>query len=99
MKIPKSLHQYFWDVDVKKLDPDKKPYFVISRLLDKGNVEAVKWVKENYRQEQIKNTFRNIMDFNEKTGRFWSLILKIPENEIKCLQPSYLKMRRGHWPY
>lgn len=99
MKIPKSLYKYFWDVNVKKLDPDKKPYFVISRLLDKGNVEAVRWVKENYHQEQIKNTFRNIMDFNEKTGRFWSLILKIPEEEVKCLQQSYLKTRRGHWPY
>ena len=99
MKIPKSLHQYFWDVDIKKLDPEKKPYFVISRLLNKGNVEAIKWVKGNYRQEQIKDTFRNIMDFNEKTARFWSLILKIPEEEVKCLQPSYLKTRRTHWPY
>lgn len=99
MKIPKSLHRYFWDVNIEKLDPKKKPYFVISRLLDKGNVEAIKWVREKYRQEQIKDTFRNIMDFNEKTGRFWSLILKIPEEEVKCLQPSYLKMRREHWPY
>ena len=48
MKIPKSLHKYFWDVDVKKLDPEKKPYFVISRLLDKGNVETAKWVKKKF---------------------------------------------------
>lgn len=99
MKIPKSLHRYFWDVNVKKLDPKEKPYFVISRLLDRGNEKAVRWIKDNYRQEQIKDTFRNIMDFSEKTGRFWSLILKIPEEEVKCLQPFYLKMRKTHWPY
>lgn len=35
-KIPKSLYHFFWDVDVKKLDPSKKPYFIIgSRLANK----------------------------------------------------------------
>jgi len=99
MKIPKSLHQYFWDVNVEKLDPKKKPYFVISRLLDKGNIEAIKWVRHNYQEDEIKETFRKIRDFNTKAGRFWSLFLKVPEEEIACLQPSYLKTRRMHWPY
>jgi len=99
MKIPKSLHRYFWDVDVEKLDPKKKPYFVINRLLDKGNLEAVRWVRENYKEEQIKETFKKMRDFNAKVGRFWSLFLNIPREQVKCLQPSYLKMRRMHWPY
>ena len=99
MKIPKSLHKYFWDVDIKKLDPDKKPYFVINRLLDKGNVEAVKWVRGNYTESQIKETFKRFRDFSPKVARFWSLFLKIPKEEVVCLQPSYLKMRRRHWPY
>lgn len=42
MTIPDSLHRFFWDVDVKRLDPEKKPYFVINRLLDKGDIEAAK---------------------------------------------------------
>lgn len=99
MKIPKSLHRFFWDVDVKKLDPKNKPYFVINRLLDKGNVEAVRWVRENYTESQIKETFMRLRDFNPKVGRFWALFLKIPQAKIVCLQPSYLKMRRMHWPY
>ncbi len=99
MKIPKSLYQYFWDVNVEKLDPEKKPYFVINRLLNVGNAEAVKWVRQNYHAEIIKDTFRKMRDFNAKTGRFWSLILKIPQEQVKCLQPSYLKMRQELWPY
>ena len=99
MKIPKSLHQYFWDVNIKKLDPQKKPYFVINRLLDKGNLEAIRWVRNNYDQEEIKETFYRIRDFNTKVGRFWSLFLKIPQEKVACLQPSYLKLRRQHWLY
>ena len=41
-----SLYIDFWDVDAKKLDPQNKPYFIINRLLDKGNIEAVKWVRK-----------------------------------------------------
>ncbi|MEK7109846.1 MAG: hypothetical protein AAB441_01495 [Patescibacteria group bacterium] len=99
MKLPKSLHQFFWDVDVKKIDARNKPYFIINRLLDKGNVEAVKWVRKNYSEKEIRETFAHIRDFNPKVGRFWSLFLQIPTEEVACLQPSYLKMRRTHWPY
>jgi len=98
-KIPKNLYKYFWDVDVKKLNPQKKPYFVINRLLDKGDAQAVRWIRKHYSEEQIKETFKKIRDFNAKVGRFWTLFLKIPEKETRCLQPSYLKMRKAHWPY
>ncbi len=56
-KIPKKLWRYFWDANVKKLNPSKKPYFVISRLLDKGNIEAARWVRRNYSKKLIKDTF------------------------------------------
>ena len=46
MRIAKYLHQYFWDIHVKKLDPKKKLYFVINRLLDKGDIKAALKVKE-----------------------------------------------------
>jgi len=99
MVIPPSLHHFFWDVDVKKLDPEKKPYFVISRLLDKGDVEAVKWVRSNYSEKEIGDSFMKLRDFSPKVARFWSLYLKIPEKDVVCLQQPYLKMRKMHWPY
>ena len=99
MKVPKSLHKFFWDVDVRKLNFENKPYFVISRLLDKGDVEAVKWVRKNYSDKKIGGAFTKLRDFNPKVARFWSLYLKIPEEDVVCLQQPYLKMRKMHWPY
>ncbi|MDO8609114.1 MAG: hypothetical protein Q7R95_01070 [bacterium] len=99
IKIPASLHRFFWDVDVKKLNPAEKPYFVISRLLDKGNVEAVKWVRTNFSEQEIKKVFATIRDFSPEVGSLWSIMLQIPRNEVLCLQQSYLQMRKTHWPY
>ena len=99
MRIPKHLRHYFWDINVDKLDPEKKPYFVISRLLDKGNVEAVRWVRKQYSEDKIKKTLINYRDFSLKSASFWALIYKLPLEKLKCFQKPYLKMRKELWPY
>ena len=99
LTIPDYLHRYFWDVDVKILNPQDKPYFVISRLLDKGGTRAVKWIRNNYDEEIIKKTLENYRDFSLKSASFWSLIYNIPREKIKCFQQPYLKMHKTLWPY
>ena len=99
MTIPKSLHHLFWDVDVKKLDPEKKAYFVINRLLDKGNIEAVRWIKNTFNTKQIRYTLENMRDFSLRSGSFWGLIYHIPLYKLKCFQEPYLTTRKTLWPY
>lgn len=99
MKIPKSLHRYFWDVDIKKLDPNKKPYFVINRLLDKGNIEAAKWTRKNFSKDRITYTIQNLRDFSLRNASFWGLLYKIPQSKIKCFQEPYRTMHKTLWPY
>ena len=99
ISIPKSFYQYFWDVDVNKLDLSKKVNFVVQRLLDKGDENSVRWVRENYSEDTIKKTFVKMRDFNPRIGNFWRLFLSIPQKEVLCLQKPYLQMRKTHWPY
>ena len=98
-KLPKFLHQYFWDVDATKLNPAKYPKYVINRLLDKGNSQAVKWVRQNFPESLIVKTIKQIRDFSERTARFLAFFYHIPEKEITCLNEPYLSWRRTHWPY
>ncbi|MBM3209633.1 hypothetical protein FJZ40_05110 [Candidatus Shapirobacteria bacterium] len=97
--LPKFLYPFFWDINAKKLNPREKPYFVIQRLLDKGDQEAVRWVRRNFSSELIKETFQTMRDFSPQKGRFWSIFLNLPKKKVLCLQPHYLKMRRMLWPY
>src|SRR3990167_8857733 len=97
-KLPTALHLFFWDIEAKKLDPSKKPLFVINRLLDKGNLTAVRWVRRNFPQEMIIETIKKMRDFSSKTVIFWSRLLNIPIEEIKCMREPYRSMRKMHWP-
>jgi len=98
-KLPKNLWPYFWDVDPQTVNIKKKAIFVIGRLLDKGDTEAVSWVLRSFPIPVIKKVFSTIRDMNPKTGNFWQIYLKIPKSEVLCLQQSYLTKRKSHWPF
>lgn len=98
-KLPENLYQFFWDVDPKKVNPSEKPYFVIQRLLDKGNVEAVRWVRKNFATEDIEETLKKYRDFSLKSASFWGLVYHVPLSQIKCFQEPYLTTRKTLWPY
>lgn len=97
--IPKELHGFFWDVNASRVNPAKSPNYVINRLLDKGDLNAARWVLSSFPKEVIIGTLKTMRDFSPWNGRFWAKYLGINEEEVACLRPSYLKMRRQLWPY
>lgn len=97
--IPKELHGFFWDVNASRVNPAKSPNYVINRLLDKGDLNAARWVLSSFPKEVIIGTLKTMRDFSPRSARFWATYLGIPHEEVVCLQPSYLAMRRKHWSF
>ena len=97
--LPSFLHQFFWDVDASRVNPQKSTDYVIQRLLDKGNLEAARWWLQAFPQDALKDTLKSMKGFSPKSARFWALYLGVSEKEVVCLDPSYLNMRRSHWAY
>ena len=97
--VPKSLRNFFWDVAVEKLNINKKKDFVISRLLNKGDIKAAKWVEKIYRKEKIKKVLQKSRDFSLINGSFWALIYGLPLSQVKCFQEPYRSLRKKLWPY
>ena len=88
MKIRKSL---FWDVDYKKLNYQKDANFIIGRVLDFGNLKEYKEILKFYGLSKIKKVAKRHIFSDIKSANFWSLILKIPFNKLKCTRKSSLK--------
>lgn len=97
--VPPDFHKFFWDVDAKKLDPRDHPKYIINRLLDKGNLDAARWVLHNFPKELIIETIKKMRDFSPKTANFWAQFYSIPKEEIACLNPQFLALRKQLWPY
>jgi len=58
-RISRFLYHYFWDVDVKKLNPQKYLYFVINCLLDKGDIQAARFVLKTFPKLKLLRHLKN----------------------------------------
>ncbi len=71
-----SRRSLFWDVDPKKIDPDKHAQYIIERILGFGRDEEVKWMKRNYSRQAIKEVAERSRALDPKTKSLWRLITK-----------------------
>ena len=68
--------ELFWDIDVKTLDPDKYPQYVIERILDFGRDEEVRWMWRHYPKSLISKTIFSSRAIFPETKSLWREILK-----------------------
>jgi|SRR3989338_4345738 len=97
MKLPKFLNKYFWDVDTEFLDAEDRANYVIERILENGDTDAVNWVFSAYPKELISEVLKNSRSLSLKSAHFWSLILGVPKNEILCFSKQFRTLSRAIW--
>ena len=97
--LPNFLKRYFWEIDTDRLSFREKPEYVIQRLLEVGDVRAVRWVNKKFAKGVITEVVQNRRGFSPKTANFWATFLKIPAKKVRCLQKPYLQQRATHWPF
>lgn len=97
--LPKQFYKYFWDTDPSTIDVESKSAYVISRLLQWGRVEELKWLRQNYGLEALKMVVRRSRELSAKHGNFFSLIYDIPPEEVLCLQMGSLQQPESAWKH
>jgi hypothetical protein len=91
MNIGKSNY-LFWDINCKKLDILKDADFIIKRVLGFGDEEDYFFIRKKYDLGQIKRVAKTMSYPNQKSSNFWSKILNIPLNSMRCQKKLSTKM-------
>jgi len=97
--IPLKFKKYFWDSDFDKINLKKDASFIIGRILEYGDKEAIRWMMKNFKKAELKQTLLKKRGLSCKSANYWANIFNIPKNKILCLKKSYQKMQRIHWPF
>lgn len=84
MSLPDYLRVYFWDIEIEKLDLQQHSQFIISRILNEGNDQALAWLFNLYDRETIKNTVKASRSLSLKTARCWQNFFDLKEEELCC---------------
>ena len=73
--IPETLRKYFWDVAYEDLSLEKYPKFIAERILNYGDLDAVKWLQSVLDRDFIRSVIINSRNLNPKTKNYWKLML------------------------
>jgi len=73
--LSKHLHKYFWDVESRKLDIKKYKFYIIERLLEMGDDEAVKWLNKNFQKSDFNEVLQKSRRISDRSRNYWNLVL------------------------
>lgn len=85
----------FWDVDLKKIDPEKNKKFIISRILSRGDLDDFRWAVANYGKEIIKTVIVGNRILDNKSQNFWQFYFNI--NSRECTKNQSTKKQSLFW--
>lgn len=99
MKPATFLQKYFWEIDFNNLDLDKRTEYITLRILEYGDIRAVRWLFKNVSKEKIKEVIIKRRGLSQKSLYFWSYFFNINSKDLLCLKRSCPKKQKNHWPY
>jgi hypothetical protein len=75
---------------------DKKTHsqFIIERILEYGDEKAVKWMKRNFKLNEIKKVIYSSRNLSLKSANFWQFIFDLNKNDILCLKKSFQEKQK-----
>lgn len=97
--VPENLKRYFWDTDIKKLSLTRHAIYIIERILEWGDLEAVKWLRRTYSEKMIVEVLNHSRRISDKSANFWKVIFSHHNALPICTQKSWGKQQEKIWKY
>jgi hypothetical protein len=85
---PVFSQNLFWDVDINTLDANQHSKFILERVLQYGDLDDWRKVKNYYSFDNIKTMALDIRSLDPKTLSFIAAYLNISITEFRCYKLS-----------
>jgi hypothetical protein len=97
MDKPVLSKQAFWDVDMDKIDYEKKARYVITKVFDRGTIEDIISILNFYDEDEIKTALLNVSYLSDNAMSFACVLFGLKLQDFKCYN---LKQSGPHaWPF
>jgi hypothetical protein len=87
--------QYFWDVDLSKLNADKSARLIIDRVFCMGKASEIRLVIEYYGSVNVVEILKSLNYLDPKTLNFVSKLFNVSLRNFKCYRRKQLIPQ--HW--
>jgi hypothetical protein len=87
--------QYFWDVDLSKLNEADSKRLIIERVLNLGTLKEINGLIDYYGRKEVIKMIHTINYMDPKTLHFVSRLFDIPLSSLRCCTRKSSKS--PHW--
>ena len=81
--IPKKYEIYFWDTKFDELDIVENKRYIISRLLNKGDLEELIWLRKIYNDDDFIDVAKQRRDLDPKVANYLKNKYNLRKKEMK----------------
>lgn len=92
--VKKSLKGYFWDTEINALDIKIHKQFIIERILEYGDEEALRWLFDTFSSSDVVAALRISRRLSPKSKNYWGIKLKVWKNG-----PPSARTRETIWQF
>ena len=84
-KFFKKLKSLFWDYDPEAIDLEEDKVLIIRRVLSRGSVEDLKWLRRTIGDEEIKGFLLKTKGrgIEKRRLRFYGVIFGLPDKKVR----------------
>jgi len=94
--LSKLSRHLFWDVDISTLSIEKHRRYIITRVVERGNCDDIKYVWKIYGPEMVKDVLVNARFLNRKNISYFANLFGISADEFRAYTA---KEAVGRWNY
>lgn len=76
-KVPVRFYTLFWDTNPLKVELNKNSRYIIERVLEFGDLEALLWIQNIYPTRLIIETCEISRKISQRSKRLWRIWFKI----------------------
>ena len=96
--VPEEFRICFWNADFDGLDLRAHRVGIIGRILEYGDLAAVRWLLDTYGPQEVHDFFREggHPELSEYTINFWKTFFRA-EGEVWEIRPAWRRSSPGPW--
>ena len=87
--------QYFWDVNLLKLNDIEGKRLIVERVITLGTLHEIYLLIDTYGKAEITRIICSINYLDPKTCNFFSKLFNVPKKNFRCYTRKQLKPQ--HW--
>ncbi|RMZ50232.1 hypothetical protein EB822_09470 [Flavobacteriaceae bacterium PRS1] len=87
----------FWDTDQKSLCWKENAHYIISKVVQYGNLKDWNIIKNHYTTKRLEAEVINMRYLDKKTLSYLSMFFNIPKKEFRCYTTK--QSIQKHWNF